>query len=111
MALCAAGCTVYITGRTLGDDGQGIQALGSLTRTAREASKCGGQCIPLKCDHSDDAQVQAVFEHIENDSGRLDILVNNAFAGADSVEVGPKFFEKPIRAWDDVHNVGLRSQP
>ena len=36
----------------------------------------------VQCDHSDDEQVKNVFEKISHEQdGRLDILVNNAFAG------------------------------
>ena len=36
----------------------------------------------VQCDHSDDEQVKNVFEKIRHEQdGRLDILVNNAFAG------------------------------
>eukprot|EP00656_Telonema_subtile_P013002 TRINITY_DN16589_c0_g1_i2.p1 TRINITY_DN16589_c0_g1~~TRINITY_DN16589_c0_g1_i2.p1 ORF type:complete len:296 (-),score=42.63 TRINITY_DN16589_c0_g1_i2:248-1135(-) len=109
LELCAAGCTVYITGRTL-DNGVGIQALGSLNRTASDARRRGGRCIPVQCDHSDDKQTAALFARVcSEQNGRLDLLVNNAFAGADSVDPGPKFFEKPLESWDTVHNVGLRS--
>ena len=36
----------------------------------------------VQCDHSDDEQVKNVFEKIRHEQdGRLDVLVNNAFAG------------------------------
>ena len=36
----------------------------------------------MQCDHGDDEQVKNVFEKIRNEqNGRLDILVNNAYAG------------------------------
>jgi NAD(P)-dependent dehydrogenase (short-subunit alcohol dehydrogenase family) len=110
LALCSEGATVYITGRTLGDDGEGIQALGSLTRTAAEASARGGHCIAVQCDHADDKSTAALFERVANEQdGQLDLLVNNCYAAAAEVPMGMKFFEKPLDVWDKVHNVGLRS--
>lgn len=111
LALCSAGAKVYITGRTLGEgDGTGVQKLGSLTRTAQEASARGGECIPVQCDHKDDSSTQALFERVKiENNGRLDCLVNNAYQAANSVPMGMKFYEKPLEIWDMVHNVGLRS--
>ena len=109
--LCKAGAKVYITGRTLGDGGsEGGQSLGSLLRTAREASIFGGECIPVQCDHRDDGSTEAVFEQVKRENmGRLDCLVNNAYQAADTMPMGMKFYEKPLELWDTVHNVGLRS--
>ena len=36
----------------------------------------------MQCDHGKDDQVEKVFEKIKNEqNGKLDILVNNAYAG------------------------------
>ena len=41
----------------------------------------GGKCIPVQCDHADDEQVKQLFEQISKEqNGRLDVLVNNAYA-------------------------------
>ncbi len=90
--------------------GTGLQALGSLTQTATEAAAGGGRCIPIFCDHASDISTEALFAQVRRDEGRLDCLVNNAFGGADVVQLaGKKFFEKPIAVWDSAHSVGLRS--
>ena len=42
----------------------------------------GGNCIPVQCDHGNDNDVDKLFKKItEEQDGRLDILVNNAFGG------------------------------
>ena len=110
IALCKRGATVYITGRTMTSASEGVQALGSLTQTAAEAARGGGRCIPVSCDHASDISTEAMFAQVRRDEGRLDCLVNNAFGGADVVQLaGKKFFEKPIAVWDAAHTVGLRS--
>lgn len=84
--------------------------MGSLTQTAAECTAAGGRCIPIMCDHADDASTQALFEHVQKAEGQLDLLVNNAFSLADIVGLaGKKFYEKPIAVWDKAHVVGLRS--
>ena len=87
-ALSSAGWRVYLTGRTVTDPGDGG--------------------IPVRVDHRDDADVAALFERVGQESGRLDLLVNNAAAVHDDL-VSPKpFWEKPL-ALADVLDVGLRS--
>lgn len=46
-----------------------------LEEAAREG---GSRCVPMQCDVSDEASVQAVFGRIETEIGRLDLLFNNA---------------------------------
>ena len=59
-------------------------------------------------DHRDDAAVGRLFERVGQESGRLDLLVNNAAVISDEL-VGPQpFWEKP-RELADVLDVGLRS--
>ena len=43
--------------------------LASLERTAAEIEAAGGRAIPVACDHTDDAQVEAVFDRIADGAG------------------------------------------
>ncbi|KAA3672462.1 dehydrogenase/reductase SDR family member 1 [Paragonimus westermani] len=121
IALGESGATVYITGRTLDPPGQ---ALGKdsecLRETARLIDSLGGKAIPVAVDHSDDNQVAGLFTRIRREqSGRLDVLVNNAFSAADYLlsEAGPDsvYWEpsnavrSPSEEWDLVNRVGLRN--
>lgn len=46
----------------------------------------GGNCVPVICDSTKDADIQELFERIKQEqNGRLDVLVNNAYSG---VQVG-----------------------
>jgi hypothetical protein len=79
IGLGEAGATVYMTGRTL-KEGQGPTPFrGALETTAKEVEALGGKAIPIQCDHSDDRQVGAVFEQIDREQGRIDLLLNNAW--------------------------------
>ncbi|MDT5137546.1 MAG: hypothetical protein QOD58_1808 [Mycobacterium sp.] len=87
-ALSARGWRVYATGRTISD------------------APPGG--VAVRVDHRDDDAVAALFERVQADDGRLDLLVNNAAVISDEL-VNPKpFWEKPL-ALADVLDVGLRS--
>lgn len=61
LALATVGATVYITGRTT-EPGALVDGLGgTVFETAQAVEAAGGQCIPLPCDHRDDARVDAIF--------------------------------------------------
>lgn len=110
LILAKAGATVYITGRTL-DTTEGKP--GSLRQTAEEiAQESSGQCIPVKCDHGNDEEVKQLFDKVNREqNGRLDVLVNNAYKGVSALcefEEKP-FYELPVNMWDEINNVGLRS--
>lgn len=47
-----------------------------------QAQSRGGQCVPVVCDSSQESEVQSLFEQVDREQqGRLDVLVNNAYAG------------------------------
>lgn len=106
IALGSHGCTVYVTGRS---EKAGDHPLpGTIYDTARKVAAAGGKGIPVRCDHGDDAQVAALFEQVEREQGRLDILVNNAAAIYDELTTPGRFWEKPLKL-ADIINVGIRS--
>lgn len=52
-----------------------------------------------------------LFEQVDREQqGRLDVLVNNAYAGVQPILNNSKksFWESPASIWDDINNVGLR---
>jgi len=105
-ALGSHGCIVYVTGRT---ESVGESALpGTIGETAERVTAAGGKGIAVRTDHSDDEQVKALFERIEREQGRVDILVNNAAIIRDEMMGRTKFWEEPLTVIDTL-NVGLRS--
>lgn len=111
LGLAAAGMTVYVTGRSttqsLGTL-KGEPLPGTIYETAQEIDKAGGRGIAVPCDHRDDSQVAALFERIEREAGRLDILVNNATFIHDQLIEPGGFWEKPLELVN-ILDVGLRS--
>src|SRR5690625_72028 len=94
LALGDQGATVYVTGRT-GQEGS-APLPGTVYATADEVTRRGGKGIAVICDHGDDEQVRALFEQVEREQGRLDILVNNALYVPEAlVQPGP-FWTKPL---------------
>lgn len=111
LGLGEAGATVYITGRTL-SAAEDDTAVGTLDATAAAVEEAGGRCIPVQVDHRDDQQVATLFERISTEqSGQLDVLVNNAYAGVQALKdaYGQPFWKFGPELWDAGNDVGLRS--
>ncbi|KAJ4937118.1 hypothetical protein JOQ06_001700 [Pogonophryne albipinna] len=101
LQLSEAGATVYITGRQ--ED--------TLKQTAAQVKERGGNCVPVICDSTNDKEIEDLFERIKREqNGRLDILVNNAYAGVQAIfgNMGKKFWETDPTIWDSINNTGLR---
>ena len=105
-ALGEQGATVYVTGRTVTP---GAHALpGTVGETAADVIRLGGKGIAVQVDHANDAQVAALFEQVVREQGRLDLLVNNAFALPEDLIAPGSFWEKPLSNWEMI-DVGCRS--
>jgi NAD(P)-dependent dehydrogenase (short-subunit alcohol dehydrogenase family) len=107
LELVREGATVYVTGRTVHEGDSPFP--GSLDSFAEEAAPLDGTAVPVVCDHRSDDEVEAVFERVQRECGRLDVLVNNAFLIPDELDPNAPFWETPVAAWDDMHQVGARS--
>jgi dehydrogenase/reductase SDR family protein 1 len=101
-----AGCTVYLTGRTTSDENPPAPL--TIEATAASVEALGGKAIPVVLDHNNDDEVRALFERVEKEQGRLDILVNNVYQIPNPPAMGKGFWEHPISVWDDQCGVGLR---
>ena len=110
LALAEAGATVYVTGRTVnaGDNAlPGTVGETAAACTVRGTGR-GGRGVAVACDHGNDDDVARLFQQIRDETGRLDILVNNAFAIPDDLTDPEGFWEKPLSNWQMV-DVGVRS--
>ncbi|MFI5718917.1 SDR family NAD(P)-dependent oxidoreductase [Nocardia sp. NPDC051750] len=105
-ALGSHGCTVYVTGRTDVAATSGPQ--GTIAETAESVTRAGGHGVAVRVDHGDDEQVQALFDRIDREHGRIDILVNNAAIIRNEMMRRTKFWEEPVNVIDTL-DVGLRS--
>ena len=104
VALGTSGWRVYVTGRS--DAASGRRT--TIEATANEVSAAGGEGIAVRVDHADDAAVSELFARVSEESGRVDLLVNNAAVIHDDLTNPAPFWEKPIEL-GDVLDVGLRS--
>src|SRR5438270_13981982 len=96
--LAEAGAHVFVTGRSASDQ-----------------KAMGERITEVRCDHRDDAQVDAAFARIRREATNIDILVNNVWGGYENmIENGsftwPKpFWEQPLWRWDAMFSAGVRA--
>lgn len=121
--LGAAGATVYVTGRSTrgapADTYGKFLAQGTLTAmpgtiddTADEVTAAGGRGIAVRVDHTDPVQVRELFARVERDRGRLDLLVNNAWGGHETLTgqyLNAPFWEQPLDHWTSMFDHGVRN--
>ena len=100
------GATVYITGRSESDPAAPTPL--TVQATAANVTALGGEGIACKVDHNVDAEVRALFDQVDRDHGRLDILVNNVYQIPTPPALSGGFWEHPVSVWDDQCGVGLR---
>ena len=78
LALAKAGWHVAVAGRSAEP----------LATAAREIEALGRRALAHPCDVADPVAVRALFAALEREFGRLDLLFNNAGAGAPAVPLG-----------------------
>ena len=101
LVLGETGATVYVTGRT------------TVAEVAGDVTARGGRGVPARTDHSDDVQVEALFERLDRETGRLDLVVGNAWDGYvdhDPGTFGAPLWEQPLSRWQSMFESGLRNQ-
>src|SRR5215207_4981051 len=115
LGLGEAGATVYVTGRT-GKEKTDVEKLGgTVFSTAEAVTAMGGKGVAILCDHNDDAQTETAFKQIAKEGKKIDILVNNAWAGYEKMREGSRFtyfkpfWEQPFWRWDAMFQSGVRA--
>jgi NAD(P)-dependent dehydrogenase (short-subunit alcohol dehydrogenase family) len=99
LSLAQAGAVVYATGRTITEN----------------SFVAAGRVIPIRCDHTDDREVEVAFRRVIDDQKHLDILVNNVWGGYEKmVENGEftwplPFWKQPLWRWDAMFAAGVRA--
>jgi NAD(P)-dependent dehydrogenase (short-subunit alcohol dehydrogenase family) len=101
VALGEAGATVYCTGRSTREQRSEYDRPETIEETAELVSAAGGTGIAVAVDHLDHARVEALVRRIDDESGRLDVLVNDIWGGELLAE-----WNKPV--WEHDLEKGLR---
>lgn len=104
--LGAAGAIVYCTGRSTRANRKAVRDKKAnpfdlanrpetIEETAEMVTARGGQGIAVQVDHTVPEQVQALFQRIEQEQGKVDILVNDIWGGDELTEWKP-FWEHSL---------------
>ncbi len=99
--LGAAGATVYVTGRTTRTQRSEYNRPETIEETAEMVTAAGGVGVAVPTDHLEPEQVQSLADLIDEEQGRLDILVNDIWGGEHLTE-----WFKPV--WEHSLENGLR---
>jgi NAD(P)-dependent dehydrogenase (short-subunit alcohol dehydrogenase family) len=108
------GATAYVTGRSVRGTPTVPEYPGSVEDAADEVTARGGHGIAVRCDHTDEQSVVRLFERVQAEQGRLDVLVCNAWAGympypEHNDWFGQPFWEQSMERWDGMFTGGLRA--
>src|ERR671917_844844 len=99
--LGAAGATVYVTGRSTRDGRSEYDRPETIEETAELVDEAGGRGIAVRVDHLEPKEVRDVVWRIEEEQGRLDVLVNDVWGGEHLIE-----WNVPV--WEHSLEGGLR---
>ena len=99
--LGAAGATVYATGRSTRGRRSEMDRPETIEETAELVTAAGGTGIAAAVDHLVPEQVDALVRRIDEEQGRLDVLVNDVWGG-DPLAT----WHKPV--WEQPLDAGLR---
>ena len=113
LVLGEEGATVYVTGRSVRRTLTTNVPRTTIEDTAEQVSARGGWGIPVRCDHTVDEQVEALFKRVQREQGRLDLLVNNVWGGYEDYgsdeAFDAAFWEQPLWRWDRMFQAGVRA--
>jgi NAD(P)-dependent dehydrogenase (short-subunit alcohol dehydrogenase family) len=101
VGLGEAGATVYCTGRSTRGQRSEYDRPETIEETAELVTAAGGTGIAIAVDHLDPLQVGALVRRIDDESGRLDVLVNDIWGGE-------LLFEWNTPVWEHDLDKGLR---
>src|SRR5205809_623767 len=96
-ALHDAGYTVFGTGRTI------------------DSADLPSAVVRIRCDHTNDADTDAVFVRIADSTPSLDIIVNNSWGGYERMMDDGKFtwalpfWQQPAHRWSSMMDAGVRA--
>ena len=99
--LGAAGATVYVTGRTTRVHRSEYGRPETIEETAALVDEAGGRGVAVRVDHLEAAEARALVERIEEEQGRLDVLVNDVWGSEHLME-----WNVPV--WEHSLEGGLR---
>jgi NAD(P)-dependent dehydrogenase (short-subunit alcohol dehydrogenase family) len=111
LVLGEAGATVYVSGRSVQVGSTTEDLPGTINETAAAVTQQGGQGIAMRCDHTQESDIAALFAQVQQTHGRLDLLVNNVWGGYEQYDgsFDAPIWEQPARHWEGMFTAGVRA--
>jgi len=81
-ALAEAGALVYCTGRSVAGRPSAYGRPETVDETADLINAAGGTAVAVRVDHASEAEIQALFQRIDREHGRIDVVADSV-AGED----------------------------
>lgn len=113
------GATVFVTGRSSDESGLTNEIGATVEDVADAVTTLGGKGVSFRCDHADDQQIADLFRTVRNETGQLDILVNNVIGWGEELDDvstddaleswRASMWDRPMSNWDGNMTVGVRS--
>jgi len=95
------GCNVVVAARTEAEGQSRLE--GTIHETAERLRGMGVKALAVRCDVTDDDQIEAMVRRTLDEFGRIDILVNNA-----GIMAPAKLVDMPLKRWDLIWRVNVR---
>jgi NAD(P)-dependent dehydrogenase (short-subunit alcohol dehydrogenase family) len=109
-ALGEAGATVYCTGRSVKGKPSPYRRPETIDETAAMITAAGGKAIALRVDHTDEAQVKALFRRIRRSHKRIDVVVDSVAGEDPLMGVYGVLSQADLRKADAIFRQGLLSR-
>jgi len=90
------GATVYATGRTTRAQRSEMNRPETIEETANRVTAAGGRGVAVQVDHLEAPQVKSLVGRIDEEQGRLDVLVNDIWGGDVYLKFGKKLWEHSL---------------
>src|SRR3990170_1706168 len=78
---------------------------GTILKTAEEIRALGGTVLPLRCDVTSQADIDAMVARTLEEFGQIDVMVNNAGIGSHA-----SILEVSVETWDQVFATDIRGR-
>jgi NAD(P)-dependent dehydrogenase (short-subunit alcohol dehydrogenase family) len=102
LSLGDAGATVYVAARTSRHGPKPADgAPGTVEDTAEQVSARGGQGIAVRADLGNEEEAAALFRRVEEEQGRLDLMVDSAWGANFMPEWSKPFWGLSAGVWRD----------
>lgn len=98
-AYAREGAKVVVAART---EAEGGKLPGTIHKTVEEIEELGGKAIAVRCDVTNEEEVNAMVDKTMQEFGKIDVLFNNA-----GILFLSNIVETPLRRWNLIMNVNI----